>query len=87
LGRAGKEELIHLLQQELPRTGFPEVERVVIDQLLLELEPLRPAYRTDLVENPLTSGGRKGRKGLLVASLAAADAADRWHWNNVNYEQ
>src|SRR5262245_735791 len=52
-GRAGKEELLHLLQQEFPGVRLPQVQGVVVDQLLLVLEPFRPAHRADLLEDPL----------------------------------
>src|ERR1041384_3047368 len=83
-GRAGSEELLHLLEEELTRFGLAQIERVMVDQLLLELEPFGPAYRADFAEEPGAGIVGEGRKGLLVAHLAAAGAGDGGRGGKVN---
>jgi hypothetical protein len=53
LGRTGKEKLFQVLEQKLPRLGFPKIQSVVVDQLLLELEPFGPADCANLGEDSL----------------------------------
>jgi hypothetical protein len=79
LGRTGKQELLHVLKQKLPRFRLSKIQSVVVDQLLLELEPFRPAHRANLMESALAEGSREGRKLLLIAGLLTADACDGCH--------
>src|SRR5690606_27852727 len=51
VGSAGgrEEKLLHLVEEELPRARVAQVEPVVVDQLLLVLEPLAPADIADFL--------------------------------------
>src|SRR6185369_7068675 len=69
-----KQELLHVREQELLRLGFANVQSVVVDQLLLSLEPLLPADTADLLVNPEPDVILEGSEGKLVAFLAAASA-------------
>mgnify|MGYP003693946057 CR=1 FL=1 len=69
-----KQELLHVREQELFRLGFANVQSVVVDQLLLGLEPLLPADIADLLVNPEADVILEGSEGKLVAFLAAASA-------------
>jgi hypothetical protein len=55
----------------------------MVDQLLLQLEPFRPAHRANLLKNALTESVGKGRKGLLVSGEAAAGTGDMGHAEKV----
>jgi hypothetical protein len=72
LGRGGKQALLEFPEEELLGALLSKVESVVVDELLLELEPLTPADIADLIENPLADRVRKRAKGDRVAGLAAS---------------
>jgi len=42
-----EEKLFHIVEQKLLRFGLPQVQAVVVDELLLGLEPFTPAHATD----------------------------------------
>jgi hypothetical protein len=69
-----KQELLHVREQELLRLGLANVQSVVVDQLLLGLEPLLPADIADLLVNPEPDVILEGPEGKLVAFLATASA-------------
>jgi hypothetical protein len=56
----------------------------MVDQLLLQLEPFRPAHGADFLKEALADGVGKWRECLLVARQPAAGATDIWHADNVN---
>src|SRR6185436_4187187 len=78
-GRGGEEELIELLVEEVLRLLLPQIEPVVVDQLLLELEPLRPTHTADLFLDSLADLVRERLVGQPVTGLAAAGTGDRRH--------
>ncbi len=59
--------------------GIANVQPVVIDQLLLGLEPLLPADIADLLVYPEPDVILEGAEGKLVAFLATASAEDVRH--------
>src|SRR6478736_6231710 len=71
-----EEEAPQLLHQELLRGGVEEVQRVMIDQLLLGLEPLRPADHADRVEELLTELVLERLEPHAGALLAAPGTGD-----------
>src|SRR5918994_7185994 len=47
--RSGKEELLHVVEQELLSFWHPKVQAVVVDQLLLGFQPFGPAYAANFL--------------------------------------
>ena len=74
-----KEKLLHIGEQELLGFGILHAQRIVVDQLLLGLEPFSPAHIADLLKHPKAEFVLEGPKGELVPLLTTADACDRRH--------
>lgn len=74
-----EEELFHILEEKFLRLGIAKVERIVVDELLLRLEPLRPADVADLFVGAETELILEGSETHLVALLPAPGACDGCH--------
>ena len=81
--RSGKEELLHVLEQELLGFGLSKVESVVVDELLLHLQPFGPAGRTDLLIGTTAYIVLKGLERHALSVLAAAAAVYECHGGKI----
>jgi Protein of unknown function (DUF3187) len=79
VGGHRKEKLLHLLKQELLSLRIPEVQPIVVDELLLHLEPFCPAGATDLLEGATAKIVLEGLKRHPLALLTAAHAMQSRH--------
>lgn len=66
-------------EQKRFRLGLSKVEPVVIDQLLLKLEPLTPADVANLVKDSLPDGVRERAERHGIAGLAASGTGNGRH--------
>jgi hypothetical protein len=79
-----EEELFHVLEQELLSAGLPKVESVVVDQLLLSLQPFAPANTADLIEGSPAELVLEGLKGHPVPFLAAPGTLNHRHEGKID---
>jgi hypothetical protein len=72
LGRAGEEVLLELGVEKVLRALIAQIEPVMVDQLLLQLQPFRPTDVADLVDQPMAQIVRERAVGNRLAGLRAA---------------
>src|SRR5674476_537981 len=85
VGRAlGEEELLKVAQQEFLGAWLVGNQSVVIDELLLGLEPVAPADFANGVIDTLAEFRSERLERLLVALLAAPDAMNGRHAGEAN---
>jgi hypothetical protein len=83
LGARLEEKLLHVLEQELPGLRVPQIETVVVDELLLGLCPFGPADAADLLEDPAAELGGERLEGHAFPGLAAAAALQSRHGGKI----
>jgi hypothetical protein len=79
-----KEKLFHVLEQELLSLGLPEVEPVVIDELLLGLEPLCPADGANLFIRATAQVVLEGLKRHPISIQTATGAVKGGHRGKID---
>jgi len=81
--RLAEQKLLHILKQELLRLRVPQVQSVVVDELLLGLGPFRPADAAYLFEGPAADVAGKRLEGHPLAGLAASGALECRHGGKI----
>jgi hypothetical protein len=81
-----EQKLVHVREQEIFRLLIPQIQRVVIDELLLGLEPFGPADIADLLVDPEAELVLEWPERHLVPFLATAGALDRSHSGEIRRE-
>ena len=79
----GEQVRFHLLEQELLGLRASQIQAVMVDELLLMLQPLTPAHGTDLFEGAEAKVVLEGPEGHLVAGLAATHAGYGCHASKI----
>ena len=83
MGSGAEQELLHVPVKKVFRLLVPQIESVVVDELLLELEPFAPADPADLFERAAAYVVLERLEGHSIPGLSAARAGDGCHGGKI----